>query len=70
MTYGWPVEMLVKGSLRGWRVVEVPVSYHPRIGKSKITGTLKGTVAAGWLILTGIFKYRLLDRRRPESPRP
>jgi glycosyltransferase involved in cell wall biosynthesis len=70
MTYGWPVEMLVKGSLRGWRIVEVPVSYHPRIGKSKITGTLKGTVAAGWLILTGILKYRLLDRRRPESPRP
>jgi glycosyltransferase involved in cell wall biosynthesis len=63
MTYGWPVEMLVKGSLRGWRIVEVPVSYHRRIGRSKITGTIKGTVAAGWLILTGILKYRLRHRR-------
>src|SRR5215471_3022377 len=43
-TYGWAVEMILKGTLAGFRIVEVPVSYHPRIGKSKISGTLKGTV--------------------------
>jgi glycosyltransferase involved in cell wall biosynthesis len=57
-TYGWPVEMIVKGRLRGYRVLEVPVSYHPRIGRSKISGTLRGTFGAGALILRGIFKYR------------
>ena len=39
--------MILKGALAGFRVVEVPVSYYPRIGKSKISGTLKGTVGAG-----------------------
>jgi len=34
-TYGWAVEMIVKGAIAGFRIVEVPVSYHPRIGKSK-----------------------------------
>jgi glycosyltransferase involved in cell wall biosynthesis len=59
LTYGWPVEMIVKGALRGVRIVEVPVSYHPRIGRSKITGTLRGTIGAGWCILSGIVKYRV-----------
>jgi len=59
LTYGWPVEMIVKGALRGVRIVEVPVSYHPRIGRSKITGTLRGTIGAGWGILSGIVKYRM-----------
>src|SRR5258706_13454260 len=45
-TYGWAVEMILKGALAGFRVVEVPVSYHPRIGKSKIRGTRKATVGA------------------------
>ena len=56
-TYGWAVEMILKGALAGFRVVEVPVSYHPRIGKSKISGTLKGTVGAGWFILILIVRY-------------
>lgn len=56
-TYGWAVEMILKGSLAGFRVVEVPVSYHPRIGKSKISGTLKGTVGAAWFILSRIVRY-------------
>lgn len=43
-TYGWAVEMIVKGTMAGFRVVEVPVSYYRRIGKSKISGTLKGTM--------------------------
>ena len=56
-TYGWAVEMILKGTLAGYRVVEVPVSYYPRIGKSKISGTLKGTIGAGWFILSLIVRY-------------
>jgi glycosyltransferase involved in cell wall biosynthesis len=56
-TYGWAVEMVLKGALAGFRVVEVPVSYYPRIGKSKISGTLKGTVGAAWFILSLIARY-------------
>jgi hypothetical protein len=40
--------MILKGALAGFRVVEVPVSYYPRIGKSKISDTLKGTLGAAW----------------------
>ncbi|XAS69982.1 glycosyltransferase family 2 protein [Micrococcaceae bacterium Sec5.1] len=43
---GYPLEMFLKASLRGWRIVEVPVGYFPRTGKSKVTGTLKGTLSA------------------------
>ena len=68
-TYGWAVEMILKGALAGYRVVEVPVSYHPRIGKSKISGTLKGTVGAGWFILSLIVRY-YFRRRRAGTPRP
>jgi len=63
MTYGWAVEMILKGALGGYRVVEVPVSYYPRIGKSKISGTLKGTVGAGWFILSLIVRYYFRQRR-------
>ena len=68
-TYGWAVEMILKGALAGCRVVEVPVSYHPRIGKSKIGGTLKGTVGAGWFILSLIVRYHF-TRKRAGTPRP
>jgi glycosyltransferase involved in cell wall biosynthesis len=68
-TYGWAVEMILKGVLAGFRVVEVPVSYHPRIGTSKISGTLKGTVGAGWFILSLIVRYYFRSRRSG-SPRP
>ncbi|MGH9642333.1 MAG: glycosyltransferase family 2 protein [Terriglobales bacterium] len=64
MTYGWAVEMILKGALAGCRIVEVPVSYYPRIGKSKISGTLKGTIGAGWFILSLIARY-YFRRRRP-----
>ena len=66
-TYGWAVEMILKGALAGFRVVEVPVSYYPRIGKSKIGGTLKGTVGAAWFILSLIVHY-YLRRRRAGTP--
>ena len=68
-TYGWAVEMIVKGAIVGFRIVEVPVSYHPRIGKSKISGTLKGTIGAGWFILSRIVLYSF-RRRRAGAPRP
>ena len=61
-TYGWAVEMILKGALAGFRVVEVPVSYYPRIGKSKISGTLKGTIGAAWFILSLIVRYYLRHR--------
>ncbi len=57
-TYGWPVEMIARAARSGHRVVEVPVSYHPRIGQSKITGTVRGSVGAAWHIITRIFLYR------------
>jgi glycosyltransferase involved in cell wall biosynthesis len=68
-TYGWAVEMILKGALAGFRVVEVPVSYYPRIGKSKISGTLKGTVGAGWFILSLIVRY-YFRHRNAGTPRP
>lgn len=43
---GYPLEMLVKASLRGWRIAEIPVDYAPRTGHSKVTGTLRGTATA------------------------
>jgi glycosyltransferase involved in cell wall biosynthesis len=52
MTYGWPVEMMVKAAKNGARLVEVPVSYHNRrAGRSKVSGTIRGTLLAGWFIL-------------------
>jgi len=66
-TYGWAVEMILKGAVAGFRIVEVPVSYHPRIGKSKISGTVKGTLGAGWFILSRIVSYHF-RRRRAGAP--
>lgn len=68
-TYGWAVEMILKGVLAGCRIVEVPVSYYPRIGKSKIGGTLKGTIGAAWFILSLIARY-YFRHRRAGAPRP
>ena len=68
-TYGWAVEMILKGSLKGFRVVEVPVSYYPRIGKSKISGTLRGMFGAAWFILSLIVRY-YFRQRRTRNPRP
>jgi glycosyltransferase involved in cell wall biosynthesis len=66
-TYGWAVEMILKGVLQGFRVVEVPVSYHPRIGESKISGTVKGTLGAAWFIFSRILRY-YLRRRQAGAP--
>jgi glycosyltransferase involved in cell wall biosynthesis len=56
-TFGWTVEMQLKGAKHGLQCVEVPVRYRKRIGISKISGTLKGTVMAGYKILLTIFRY-------------
>jgi glycosyltransferase involved in cell wall biosynthesis len=58
-TYGWAVEMILKGAVQGFRIVEVPVSYYPRIGESKISGTVRGTVGAAWFIMSRILRYSL-----------
>jgi glycosyltransferase involved in cell wall biosynthesis len=55
-TYGWTVEMQVKAVKLKFNCVEVPVSYRKRIGTSKVSGTIKGTILAGYKILWTIFK--------------
>ncbi len=57
--YGWTAEMQVKAARQGLRYSEVPVSYRTRIGVSKISGTLRGTVFAGYSILATVIKNRL-----------
>jgi dTDP-L-rhamnose 4-epimerase len=44
--FGWPLEMVLRASAAGWRIAEVPVDYHPRDGRSKVTGTVRGTARA------------------------
>lgn len=57
--FGWTVEMQIKAARHKLKTAEVPVSYRRRIGVSKISGTLSGTVKAGWKILYTIAKYGL-----------
>jgi glycosyltransferase involved in cell wall biosynthesis len=58
MTFGWPTEMMVKAARAGFRLQEIPVRYRSRLGgKSKISGTLRGTILAGYYILTTTFRY-------------
>lgn len=56
-TYGWPVEMIVKAARRGYRVREVPVTHRKRIGKSKVAGTIMGSLKAAYFILVTTFRY-------------
>lgn len=55
--YGWTVEMQIKAAKQNLRCLEVPVRYRKRIGVSKVSGTVKGTVMAGYKILYTLFKY-------------
>ena len=59
MTFGWPVEMLVKAARQGAGIVEVPVSYRKRIGVSKVSGTLKGTLFTAYYMLWIPLRYVL-----------
>ncbi len=56
-TYGWTVEMQIKAAKQNLKCTEVPVNYKNRVGKSKISGTVKGTFLAGFKILQTIVKY-------------
>ena len=56
-TYGWPVEMIVKAARRGYRVREGPVTHRKRIGKSKVAGTIMGSLKAAYFILVTTFRY-------------
>lgn len=58
-TYGWTVEMQIKALKKKYRYTEIPVRYRNRIGVSKISGTVKGTIMAGYKILALIFKYSI-----------
>jgi len=56
-TYGWTIEMQLKALKQKFSYLEIPVKYRNRIGASKVSGTLKGTILAGIKILNWIFKY-------------
>jgi len=57
MTYGWPVEMVVKAARRDLRIQSVPINYRRRIGKSKVTGTIRGTILATYYMFFVPLKY-------------
>lgn len=64
MTFGYGTEMLVKAARRKARLMEVPVSYLPRLaGRSKVSGTLKGTILAAYFILATTFRYAVGGKR-------
>ena len=60
--FGWTIEMQIKAIKAGLRILEIPVSYRTRVGVSKISGTVSGTIRAGYKIIYTIFKYRFLSR--------
>lgn len=57
-TYGWTIEMQLKAAKHKLTYTEVPVNYKKRIGTSKVSGTIKGTIMAGYKIIFAIFKYK------------
>jgi len=57
MTYGWPVEMVVKAARKGLRIKSIPIRYRKRIGVSKVTGTLRGSFLAAYYMFLVPLKY-------------
>lgn len=57
-TYGWTIEMQIKAAKHKMNFCEIPVNYKKRIGVSKVSGTMKGTILAGIKIIFAVFKYR------------
>ncbi len=57
LNYGWTVEMQLKAAKKKLKCAEIPANYRKRIGKSKVSGTVKGTILAGYKILYTIFRY-------------
>lgn len=66
--FGWTVEMQIKAAIAGLRVIEIPVPYRRRIGVSKISGTVSGTVKAGAKILYTIARHAWQTRRTRRHP--
>ena len=67
MTYGWNIEMQMKAARAGLRILEVPMPYRCRAGgQSKVAGSLRGTLRAGWRIVSDVRP----GRRRPPAGRP
>ena len=62
--YGWTAEMIARTARSGLRVREVPIDYRVRIGESKVSGTLRGSVKAGYAILRAVVGVRLARRPR------
>lgn len=69
-TFGWTIEMQIKAVRAGLRIREVPVSYRKRVGVSKITGTISGTVKASTKILWTIGRFALTPPPVPERATP
>jgi glycosyltransferase involved in cell wall biosynthesis len=65
--FGWTAEMQAKAALSGLRVQEVPVDYRPRVGRSKVSGTLSGSLRAGAKILGVIARHAWARRVRPQG---
>ncbi len=59
--FGWTVEMQIKAAKKNYKILEIPVRYRKRIGKSKVTGTIKGSVMAGVIIIKTIFVQLFKD---------
>lgn len=59
-TYGWTIEMQIRAAQHNLRSIEVPVDYRKRIGVSKVSGTVKGTIMAGYKIIFAILKYKFV----------
>jgi glycosyltransferase involved in cell wall biosynthesis len=66
-SYGWTVEMQARAVRERLRYSEVPVAYRRRVGRSKITGTVRGSVGAGAKILWTIFRHAMLPPGLPAS---
>ena len=62
--FGWTVQMQIRAVLANLRIMEIPLDYRRRIGRSKISGTLRGVFAAGTKILYTIASERIIARRR------
>jgi glycosyltransferase involved in cell wall biosynthesis len=61
LTYGWPVEMVVKAAKKGWRIRSVPVPYRRRLGISKVSGTVRGSISAAYYMFFIPLRYLWRD---------
>jgi len=70
MTYGWNIEMQMRAAAAGLRILEIPVDYHRRIGgRSKVAGSLSGSVKAAARIITAFARVAISERRSRQAAR-